>query len=62
MLDAHVPFRNFELSRLGDDGSERFISISGDPVFDAAGAFKGYRGVGTDITERKADRSENPAA
>jgi PAS domain S-box-containing protein len=53
MLDAHVPFRNFELSRLGDDGSERFISISGDPVFDAAGAFKGYRGVGTDITERK---------
>ena len=54
MLDAHVPFRNFELSRLGDDGSERFISISGDPVFDASGAFKGYRGVGTDITERKA--------
>jgi len=22
-------------------------------VFDASGAFKGYRGVGTDITERK---------
>jgi PAS domain S-box-containing protein len=53
VLDAHLPFRNFELSRLGADGSERHISISGDPVFDAAGAFRGYRGVGTDITERK---------
>ena len=55
-LDAHRPFRDFELSRLGADGTERHISISGDPVFDASGAFKGYRGVGTDITARK--RSE----
>jgi PAS domain S-box-containing protein len=53
MLDAHVLFRGFELSRLGSDGTERFISISGDPVFDASGAFTGYRGVGTDITKRK---------
>ena len=55
-LDAHRPFRDFELSRLGADGTERHISISGDPVFDASGAFKGYRGVGTDISARK--RSE----
>ena len=53
VLDAHEPFRNFELSRLGTDGIEHFASISGDPVFDASGTFKGYRGVGTDITERK---------
>jgi diguanylate cyclase (GGDEF)-like protein/PAS domain S-box-containing protein len=53
VLDAHQPFRNFELSRLGTDGTERHISISGDPVFDAAGVFTGYRGVGTDITARK---------
>ena len=56
VLDAHLPFRDFELSRLGADGTERHISISGDPVFDVSGAFKGYRGVGTDITARK--RSE----
>jgi len=56
VLDAHRPFRNFELSRLGVDGTERNISISGDPVFDVSDAFKGYRGVGTDITARK--RSE----
>ena len=53
VLDAHLPFRDFELSRLGTDGTERHISISGDPVFDASGVFKGYRGVGTDISERK---------
>jgi len=53
VLDAHLPFRDFELSRLGADGSERHISISGDPVFDESGAFKGYRGVGTDISARK---------
>jgi PAS domain S-box-containing protein len=53
LLDAHRPFRDFELSRLGADGVERHIAVSGDPVFDAAGVFKGYRGVGSDITERK---------
>ena len=52
-LDAHQPFRNFELSRLGTDGTERYVSISGDPVFDESGGFKGYRGFGTDITARK---------
>jgi len=52
-LDAHRPFRNFELARSGVDGRPRHISVSGDPVFDASGAFKGYHGVGTDITERK---------
>jgi diguanylate cyclase (GGDEF)-like protein/PAS domain S-box-containing protein len=53
VLDAHLPFRDFEFSRSGADGAERFLSISGNPVFDAYGAFTGYRGVGSDITERK---------
>ncbi|MBE0612697.1 MAG: PAS domain S-box protein [Burkholderiales bacterium] len=62
MLEAHQPFRDFVLSRAGADGRERFISISGDPVYDAAGAFLGYRGVGTDITERKRANDELRAA
>ena len=53
IMDAHRPFREFEVARLGKDGVERWRSLSGEPVFDAAGAFKGYRGVGRDITERK---------
>lgn len=57
-LDAHRPFRGFELSRLGLDGTERHMAISGDPVFDDAGVFQGYRGVATDITDRKRAEQE----
>jgi diguanylate cyclase (GGDEF)-like protein/PAS domain S-box-containing protein len=53
VLDAHLAFRDFEFSRGDTDGAERFLSISGNPVFDPSGAFTGYRGVGSDITERK---------
>lgn len=38
---------------MGVDGTERHMSVSGDPVFDDAGLFHGYRGVATDITARK---------
>ena len=53
LLEAHKPFRDMELCRLDETGKKIWISISGEPVFDAAGAFTGYRGVGKDITERK---------
>ncbi len=52
-LEARQPFRDFVLGRIGGDGAPHWISVSGDPVFDAAGAFVGYRGVGSDITERR---------
>jgi PAS domain S-box-containing protein len=52
-LDAHVPFRDFELARATSDGGVRHVSVSGLPMFDEAGRFTGYRGVGRDITERK---------
>jgi diguanylate cyclase (GGDEF)-like protein/PAS domain S-box-containing protein len=52
-LEAHKPFRNFEYRWLDANGREFYISVSGDPVFDANGEFSGYRGVGTDITQRK---------
>ena len=55
-LDAHLPFRDFELARPTPDGGMRYVSVSGMPVFDAKGDFVGYRGVGRHITERK--RSE----
>ena len=52
-LDAHLPFREFELARCGSDDMVRHFSLSGEPVFDAGGAFTGYRGVGREITEQK---------
>ena len=53
MLDAHLPFRDFELARPTPDGGKRYVSVSGLPVFDKSGRFTGYRGVGRHITERK---------
>jgi PAS domain S-box-containing protein len=52
-LDAHLPFRDFELARPEPDGGKRYVSVSGLPVFDETGRFIGYRGVGRHITERK---------
>ena len=52
-LDAHLPFRDFELARPTPSGGKRYVSVSGLPVFDKAGRFTGYRGVARDITERK---------
>jgi C4-dicarboxylate-specific signal transduction histidine kinase len=52
-LDAHLPFQDFELARAAPDGGKRYVSVSGMPVFDEAGRFAGYRGVGRHITERR---------
>jgi PAS domain S-box-containing protein len=52
-LDAHLPFRDFEHARPTPDGGKRYTSVSGLPVFDKAGLFIGYRGVGRYITDRK---------
>jgi PAS domain S-box-containing protein len=52
-LDAHLPFRDFELARPTPDGGSRYVSVSGLPVFDRTGRFTGYRGVGRHITARK---------
>ncbi|HEV2617671.1 MAG TPA: PAS domain S-box protein [Candidatus Acidoferrales bacterium] len=53
ILDAHLPFRDFELARPSPEGGKRYVSVSGLPVFDKWGRFIGYRGVGRHITERK---------
>jgi PAS domain S-box-containing protein len=52
-LAARQPFRDLEYRRGGLDGSAHYISISGAPIFDENGRFKGYQGVGRNITERK---------
>ena len=46
------PFRNFVYrAPYAAAGDERWFRISGQPVFDSAGRFLGYRGVGSDVTE-----------
>jgi len=58
VLAARRPFRDLECSRAAPDGSIRYFSVSGAPIFDEDGRFKGYRGIGRDITERKRAQEE----
>jgi|GEM_PF-595644 len=54
-LEAHRPFRDFTYDYVAANGQKRHIVISGKPLFDASGAFLGYRGSGRDATaERQA--------
>ena len=50
-LDHHRSFRDFVVKRKSRDDEARWVKVSGQPFFDDAGKFKGYRGTGTDITE-----------
>lgn len=52
-LDARRVFRDLELCRLDEQGNKIWWSVSGEPMFAEDGSFKGYRGVGKDITGRK---------
>jgi diguanylate cyclase (GGDEF)-like protein/PAS domain S-box-containing protein len=59
MLRDHQTFRNFEMQRPGTSGAVAWTSISGMPIFDGLGAFRGYRGIGRDITENRRNDDEN---
>lgn len=52
-LARYEAFRDFEYAQYTPDGRLRYLSVSGVPVFDADGRFRGYRGTGCNITERK---------
>jgi PAS domain S-box-containing protein len=50
-LSRHEPFRNFVYERQIGGDPVHIISVSGNPVFDSAGRFLGYRGTARNITE-----------
>ncbi|HZT64035.1 MAG TPA: EAL domain-containing protein [Burkholderiales bacterium] len=56
VLEAHQPFRDWQWQRIDEQGNLKVASISGTPIFDSDGRFRGYRGIGRDITESR--RSE----
>lgn len=47
-----LPFLDFIYTRTAPNGSVQYLSVSGEPMFDAASRFTGYRGVGVDVTDR----------
>ena len=52
-LAAQWSFSDFEFAVAGADGQQRYYSVSGTPLYDAADVFTGYCGTGLDISERK---------
>ena len=52
-FEARAPFRDLHVLVAAGE-KPCWLSLTGKPVFDQAGAFGGYRGVGTDITAVRA--------
>src|SRR5258706_12905669 len=53
VLEARQPFREVLMWRTFEDGSRRYLSVTGEPVFDARKRFTGYRGIGRDVTAQQ---------
>jgi diguanylate cyclase (GGDEF)-like protein/PAS domain S-box-containing protein len=51
MVEKHQAFRDLEIRHT--DSATRYLCLSGLPVFGEDGSFRGYQGLGRDITERK---------
>ncbi|MEO8170481.1 MAG: response regulator [Oxalobacteraceae bacterium] len=56
LLDSNIanrrPFLDFVYSRSNANGTTQYLQVSGEPMFDSASRFIGYRGIGMDVTDR----------
>ena len=52
-IASRTPFLGFAFSRVNADGSEQQFRISGEPMFNEACRFTGYRGIGVEVTAPK---------
>jgi CheY-like chemotaxis protein len=48
-IAARQPFLDFAFSRVNADGSEQHFRVSGEPMFNEACRFTGYRGIGVEV-------------
>ena len=48
-IAARQPFLDFVFSRVNPDGSKQQFRVSGEPMFNRASRFIGYRGVGVEL-------------
>jgi PAS domain S-box-containing protein len=49
-IAAREPFLGFVLGRVNRDGSEQRYQVSGQPMFNRACGYIGYRGIGVELT------------
>ena len=52
-IAARQPFLDFIFNRTNPDGTQQSFQVSGEPMFDRACRFLGYRGIGVELTARK---------
>jgi PAS domain S-box-containing protein len=57
-LDSHKPLHNLVYCSVDGAGAPMYVKVSGKPVFDADGEFRGYRGTGTDVTALRTAEAE----
>lgn len=48
-IASREPFLDFEFTRVNGDSSTQNFRVSGEPMFDTAGQFSGYRGIGAEV-------------
>ena len=48
-IDSRQPFLDFKLVRANPDGTRQQFRISGEPIFNSASRFLGYRGIGVEV-------------
>lgn len=58
LLSARRPFHDFQYLHRQVDGQVRYLTASGEPVFDGDGGFRGYRGTTRDISDQWAQRTQ----
>ncbi|MCA1941606.1 MAG: PAS-domain containing protein, partial [Caenispirillum bisanense] len=49
-LGDHLPFRDLDIAQALPDGRVKHLRISGRPVHDKQGVFRGFRGTATDVS------------
>jgi diguanylate cyclase (GGDEF)-like protein/PAS domain S-box-containing protein len=53
--DARRPFADFLIRYPAAKGPDLHVSVTGQPMFDAGGRFKGYCGISKDVTKARRD-------
>lgn len=57
-IESRAPFLNYVYRRILNDGSQQFLQVSGEPIFDEGGRFTGYRGIGMELNDRRRANTE----
>jgi PAS domain S-box-containing protein len=51
-IEARRPFIDHQCRRTDAQGRVQTLQFSGEPIFDSTSRYLGFRGVGTDVTDR----------